>query len=358
MSKVLVLDCEDYESVGDNISKIFDTFPIQWKGKSVLLKPNMLNGRSPEQGVTTHPAVVKAVTKWLLDAGADITVGDNPGAIGSGANERCAKGTGIADASLGHYRNISQEPLNVDIKSRFFKQVVVSKSVVNADILISLPKFKTHSLTQITGAIKNSFGFLIGGDKGRIHAITGSYKNFAEALVDIYQIRIPDLVIMDAVIGMEGNGPSGGGLRHVGKILASDDGVAVDAVMTHIMGKKPETIYMLEVAKQRGIGEIDLLKMDIIGEPKPIKNFKMPSTFISQIGGRIYNSDFIRSIIWLKPVIPKDKCKGCGICEDSCPVKAITMEDKYPVINRKVCIRCYCCQELCPNDVVELKRFI
>ncbi|MDQ1318309.1 MAG: hypothetical protein QG588_1969 [Candidatus Poribacteria bacterium] len=357
MSKVLILDCENYESVEDKIGKVFDTFPHQWKGKNVLVKPNMLNGRSPEQGVTTHPTVVKAVTKWLIDAGANITVGDNPGAIGSGANERCAEGTGIADASMGHYKNISQEPVNVEIKSKFVKQVVVSKPVIDSDILISLPKFKTHSLTQITGAIKNSFGFLIGGDKGRIHAISGNYKSFVEVLVDIYQIRLPDLVIMDAVIGMEGNGPSGGDLRQIGKIMASDDGVAIDAVMTHIMGKRPEKIYMLKVAKQRGIGEIDLQKMEIIGNSEPIKGFKMPATFFNQFAGRLYNNKIIQSFVWSKPFITKGKCKGCGICEDSCPVKAIKMSDKYPVINRKACIRCYCCQELCPNDAVELKRF-
>jgi uncharacterized protein (DUF362 family)/NAD-dependent dihydropyrimidine dehydrogenase PreA subunit len=357
MSKVLILDCEDYEAVEDKIGMVFDTFPRQWKGKSVLLKPNMLNDRNPERGITTHPNVIKAVTKWLVDAGADVTVGDNPGAIGSGANERCAERTGIAGASLGHYRNISQEPLNIDIKSKFVKQVVVSKSVLDVDILVSLPKFKTHSMTQITGAIKNSFGFLIGGDKGRIHAVAGSYENFVETLVDIYQIRLPDLVIMDAVIGMEGNGPSGGDLRHVGKIMASDDGIAIDAVMTHIMGKKPEKIYMLEVAKLRGIGETDLQKMEIIGKYEPIKNFKMPSTFLCQIANRIANNKMIRSIIWNKPVIMEDKCKGCGICAESCPVKAIIMEGKRPVINRKICIRCYCCQELCPNNCVELKRF-
>ena len=251
----------------------------------------------------------------------------------------------------------TQHGRTIDIKSKFVKQVVVSKSVLDVDILVSLPKFKTHSMTQITGAIKNSFGFLIGGDKGRIHAVAGSYENFVETLVDIYQIRLPDLVIMDAVIGMEGNGPSGGDLRHVGKIMASDDGIAIDAVMTHIMGKKPEKIYMLEVAKLRGIGETDLQKMEIIGKYEPIKNFKMPSTFLCQIANRIANNKMIRSIIWNKPVIMEDKCKGCGICAESCPVKAITMEGKLPVINRKICIRCYCCQELCPNDCVELKRF-
>jgi uncharacterized protein (DUF362 family)/NAD-dependent dihydropyrimidine dehydrogenase PreA subunit len=358
MSKVLILDCEDYDSVDNRISEVFNTFPREWKEKSVLVKPNMLNSRRPEQGNTTHPSFVKAITQWLLNANAKVIVGDNPGTIGAGVNEKCAQGTGIAEASLGCYKNIAQEPLSISINSRFAEKVVISKPVIDADILISIPKFKTHSLTQITGAIKNSFGFLIGGDKGRIHAVTGSYENFSEAILDIYMIRPPELVIMDAVVGMEGNGPSGGPLRNIGKIIASDDGIAIDAVMTFMMGKSPEKIHMLKLAKQRGIGEIDMSKIEIIGELKPIKGFKMPSTFFSQFAGKVYNNSLVRSLIWSKPVIQKDKCKNCGICSENCPVEAISASGKIPLINRKLCIRCYCCQELCPNDAVELRRFV
>lgn len=357
MSKVLILDCNDYNSVEKSIDDVFSAFPKEWKHKSVLVKPNILNGRAPELGNTTHPNIVKAVTKWLLNAGANVIVGDNPGTSGANINERCAKSSGIAEASLGCYRNLSQEPLAIEIKSRWTKKVVISKSILDVDFLISLPKFKTHSLTQITGAIKNSFGFLIGGDKGRIHAVTGSYKNFVEAMVDIYQIRIPDLVIMDAIVGMEGNGPSNGNLRHIGKIIASDDGVAVDSVMTYMMGKNPSKTYMTKVAHQRGLGENDISKMQIIGKLEVIDNFKMPSTFLSQFAGRAFNNKLIRSLVWLKPYILKDKCKGCKICVDSCPTNAMSMEGNCPSINRKICIRCYCCQELCPNDAVELKRF-
>ncbi len=357
MSKVLILDCADYDSVEEKIGEVFDAFPRDWKNKNVLLKPNMLNSRKPEQGNTTHPSFVKAPTQWLLDAGAKVIVGDNPGTNGTGVNEKCAQGSGIAEASLGCYRNISQEPLAINLNSKYAEKVVISKPIIDADILVSIPKFKTHSLTQITGAIKNSFGFLIGGDKGRIHAVTGNYVNFLEAILDIYLIRPPDLIIMDAVIGMEGNGPSGGYLKHIGKIIASDDSVAIDSVMAFMMGKSPDKIQMLKMAKERGIGEIDISKMEIIGDLKPIKGFKMPSTFLSQFAGRIYNNRFARSLVWSKPIILKGKCKNCGICVKNCPAEAMSKSDKVPLINRKVCIRCYCCQELCPNDAIELRRF-
>jgi uncharacterized protein (DUF362 family)/NAD-dependent dihydropyrimidine dehydrogenase PreA subunit len=356
MSKVLILDCDDYELMEDKIDQVFREFPQKWSGKSVLVKPNMLNSRSPERGNTTHPNIVKSVTKWLLDAGSEVKVGDNPGATGRGENERCAKGTGIADAALGCYENISQDGVAVDVKSRFTEQLVVSKAVMEADILISLPKFKTHSLTQITGAIKNMFGILVGGEKGRMHAVSGNYKNFSELLVDIYQIRPPDLIIMDSIVGMEGNGPSSGELRNIGKIIASDDGVAMDSVMATMMGKRPEKIHMLKVAKERGIGETDISKMEIMGEVVELEKFQMPSTSICHIASWIGNNSFLRLFFDRKPVVLKDKCKGCGVCAEVCPVAGISLLNKLPVINRDKCIRCYCCQELCPNDAVELRR--
>jgi uncharacterized protein (DUF362 family)/Pyruvate/2-oxoacid:ferredoxin oxidoreductase delta subunit len=358
MSRILLLDCTDYEAVEGKIVRVFEEFSQQWSGKKVLVKPNILGSHSPERGVTTHPSIVRAVTKWLLDAGAQVAVGDNPGATGRGENERCARDSGIADAALGCYVNISQDGVATEVKSRFAQQLVVSRAVLDADILVSLPKFKTHALTQITGAIKNMFGVLVGGEKGRMHAVTGGYRNFAEVLVDIYQIRPPDLVIMDAVIGMEGNGPSAGDLRQIGKIIASDDGVALDAVMATMMGKRPERIHMLKVAGQRGVGEIDLSKMDLIGELEVLKDFRMPSTFFCQIAGWVANNRLLRPLIEYKPVILEDRCKGCRVCAESCPVGAISVSvaDKVPVIDRRICIHCYCCQELCPNDAVELRR--
>ena len=356
MSKVLILDCDNYGSVEDKIGRIFEEFPRQWSGKSVLVKPNMLSGRPPESCITTHPSVIRAVTKWLLDAGAQVTVGDNPGASGRGANERCAQDSGISEAALGCYKNISQDGVATEIKSRFTQQVVVSREILDADILVSLPKFKTHALTQITGAIKNMFGILVGGEKGRMHAAAGSFKNFAELLVDIYQLRPPDLVIMDAVMGMEGNGPSGGDPIHVGKLMASDNGVDLDAVMVTMMGKRPEKIHMLKVAGERGLGELDVSKLDVIGDLKTLKKFRMPSTFICQLAGLAANSRVTRVLIEYKPLILKDLCKNCGVCAEACPVNAISTASDYPVINRKACIRCYCCQELCPNNAIELRR--
>jgi uncharacterized protein (DUF362 family)/NAD-dependent dihydropyrimidine dehydrogenase PreA subunit len=358
MSKVLILDCVDYEAAEDKISSVFEAFPREWIRKKVLVKPNMLSAHSPDRGITTHPSIVRAATKWLLDAGAEVTVGDNPGAFGRGENEKCARGSGIADAALGCYKNISNDGVVVEIESRFTDHVLISQTVLNADIVISIPKFKTHTLTQVTGAVKNMFGIVVGGEKARIHAVAGGYRNFSEALVDIYQIRPPDLVIMDAIVGMEGNGPSGGNQRQIGKIMASDNGVAMDAVMVSMMGKRPEKICLLKIAEERGLGEIDVSKLEIVGELDVLKKFRMPATFLCHVAGGIAGSALYRLWANPKPVILADKCESCRVCVESCPVKAMSMLGKIPAINRKACIRCYCCQELCPNDAIELRRWV
>lgn len=355
-NKVLILDCADYDSVEDRINKVFEEFPLEWAGKNVLMKPNMLSARPPEQAVTTHPTIIKATTKWLLDAGAEVIVGDNSAATGRGENERCAQNSGIADAALGCYRNISNSGVAIDVKSRFTDKLVVSKEILDAEVLVSLPKFKTHALTQITGAIKNMFGILVGGEKPRMHAAAWGYKNFIEALVDIYQIRPPDLSIMDAVVGMEGNGPSAGYVRPIGKILASDNAVALDAVMVTMMGKRPEKIHLLKYAHERGLGEIDVSKLDIMGELKPLKHFRMPSTFLCHLAGGLANNKLARYIMDRKPAIISGECKSCGVCVESCPVKAMSMGKNIPEISYKDCIRCYCCQELCPSNAIELRR--
>ena len=356
MSKVLILDCADYGAVEDKVGSVFEEFPREWDGKKVLVKPNMLSGRSPAQAVTTHPSIVRAATKWLLDAGAEVVVGDNSSMFGRRENERCARDSGIADAALGCYKNISNDGVAVEVNSRFTRQLVVSRDVLEADILVSLPKFKTHSLTQVTGAIKNMFGIVVGGEKSRMHAVASSYKNFSEALVDIYQIRPPDLMIMDAVVGMEGNGPSSGDPRQVGKIIASDNGVALDAVMVTMMGKRPTKIHLLKLAAERGLGEIDVSKLDVIGELDTLEKFRMPSTFICHVSGGIASTPFFRFWAIRRPVILADKCKRCKVCVERCPVGAMSIADTIPVIDRKACILCYCCQELCPNDAIDLRR--
>jgi uncharacterized protein (DUF362 family)/Pyruvate/2-oxoacid:ferredoxin oxidoreductase delta subunit len=350
---VLVLEAE-YERMEEVIEKILQAFPLPWKGKRVVIKPNILGPAPPAKGVTTHPSLIRALVQSLKKRDALCLVGDNPGLNGYAANERCAKISGILDAADGTFVNFARETVQVGVKSRFIERLVVSRAILDADLVINVPKFKTHIQTRVTGAVKNMFGILVGAEKARVHLLAARPENFSEALVDIYQIRIPDLTIMDAVVGMEGNGPSSSELRFVGKILAADNGVSVDGLMAAMMGVNPEKIDTLRIAFQRGLGEVDPAKMEMQGTWSRLKKYKMPLTFVSEGWfGTAVNKLIYRPLVKPRLRVRPERCTQCGVCIQQCPARALTME-KLPRLDAKKCISCYCCYELCSNQAVEL----
>ncbi|MFC1820727.1 DUF362 domain-containing protein, partial [Thermodesulfobacteriota bacterium] len=192
-----------YDNCREAIDKAFDLFSLDIEGKKVMVNPNVLNDALPEEAVTTHPSVLLAVVERLEESGAaEITVGDNPGARCYGANEETFRRCGLLEASKGYYKNIGSEVEVLDLESQFFSQLSVSKAIVEADIFISLPKFKTHGLTTLSGAIKNSYGILPGAQKANGHRLAGNPMRFNELIVDVFGLRIPDFFILDAVLGM------------------------------------------------------------------------------------------------------------------------------------------------------------
>jgi len=352
-SSVLVLDA-DYARMEEVIEKILQTYPFPWRGKRVVIKPNILGPYPPEKGITTHPSLIWALVQLLKKREAICLVGDNPGMSGYAANERCARISGILDAADGCFVNFAKESVQIKVDSLFMEKLVVSKIILDADMVINVPKFKTHIQTKITGAVKNMFGILLGAEKARVHFAAAKPENFSAALVDIYQVRIPDLTIMDAVVGMEGNGPSSNDLRPIGKVIASENGVAVDGLMAAMMGLPPSTVDSLRIASQRGLGEVDPAKMKIQGAWSPLKRYKMPLTFISQGWmGAVVNKLLYRPLVKPRLRVLPDRCHQCGVCVQHCPAQALTME-KVPILDLKQCISCYCCYELCTNQAFEL----
>ena len=350
---VLVLDAE-YARMEEVVEKILQAFPLPWKGKRVVIKPNILGPAPPAKAITTHPALIRALVQSLKKRDAFCLVGDNPGLQGYAANERCAKISGIFDAADGAFVNFARETAQIGVKSRFIERLVVSRAILEADIVINVPKFKTHIQTRVTGAIKNMFGILVGAEKARVHLLAPKPENFSEALVDIYQIRLPDLTIMDAVVGMEGNGPSSSDLRSIGKIFASYNGVSVDGLMAAIMGVSPEKVDTLRVAFQRGLGEVDPAKMEVQGNWVRLKKYKMPLTFVSEGWfGAAVNKLIYRPLVKPRLHVRPERCTQCGVCIQQCPAQALTMEE-VPRLDAQKCISCYCCYELCSNQAVEL----
>ena len=233
--------------------------------------------------------------------------------------------------------------------------VSVSRAVMEADIVISLPKFKTHGLTVMTGAIKNSYGILPGAQKAALHRAAGNPYRFHEVVTQVFRLRPPDLFIVDGVVGMEGNGPAGTDLRNIGLVLASDNAVALDAIIATMMGCDPAKLRFLQKAQELGLGSYDLENIQVIGKLKRIDDFKLPP-----LGGEaLFNNENIQNIMrsrtMLRPQADPDRCTGCGTCVEQCPVSALSIRDQIPEVDPEKCVTCFCCQEICPEQAISLK---
>jgi uncharacterized protein (DUF362 family)/Pyruvate/2-oxoacid:ferredoxin oxidoreductase delta subunit len=356
MSKVMIHPAT-YETAPQAVDRAFEVFPLDLRGKRVLIKPNVLRASEAKEGIVTHPAVLRAVVEKVETMGpASILVGDNPGIYSYGANEGTFRKTGLMEAAKGYYRNIGNESVQVDFNPDFMDTVSVSRSILETDILISLPKFKTHGLTVMTGAIKNSYGFLPGAQKARLHKAAGSPERFHEMVVDVFRLRVPDLFIVDAVVGMEGNGPASPDLREISLVLASDNGVALDGVVATMMGCEPGRLRFLQKAKKMGLGDYDLNSIEVIGELKRLKDFRLPP-----LGGEAaFENEAIRKMMQertlLRPKADPELCTACGTCIDQCPVSALSMGDNdVPQVDGDTCITCFCCQEICPEKAIALR---
>lgn len=346
----------DYANCREAVNRAFDLFSIDVKNRNVLVKPNVLRGSRAEEGVVTNPAVLSAVVECLEEMGPnEIIVGDNPGLFGYGANESSFGQTGLAEASRGRYRNIGDDVVEVDFNPAYMNRVGVSRAVMDADIVISLPKFKTHGLTVVTGAIKNSYGILPGAQKALLHRLSGEPRRFHEIIVDVFKLRIPDLFIVDAVVGMEGNGPASPDLREIGRILASDNAVALDATIARMMGLAPEKLRFLEKAREEGLGDFDESAIEIFGDFFVIPDFKIPPLGGEAIAGSKEIQDFMHARTEVRPKADPDLCTGCESCVDQCPVSALSMIEDLPVVDPEACITCFCCQEICPEKAITLQ---
>ncbi len=355
MSKVMIHPAS-YDNVREAVKSAFELFSVRVTGKKVLIKPNVLRSSQAKEGIVTHPAVLEAVVEKVAEMKpASLKVGDNPGLFNYGANEESFEKTGLMSATKGYYENIGNDSVKVDFNPDFIPRVSLSRAVLEADIIISLPKFKTHGLTVMTGAIKNSYGFIPGAQKSRLHRAAGSPERFHDVVVDVFRLRVPDFFIVDAVIGMEGNGPASPDLRDIGLILASNDAVALDSVIARMMGLDPGRLRFLKKAREIGLGDYDLDKIEIIGELKTLPDFKLPPLGGEAIMENAAIQELMHDRSILTPKADPDLCTACGTCVDQCPVSALSMNEEIPEVEDETCIRCFCCQEICPEKAITLR---
>lgn len=344
-----------YENCREAVDRAFELFPQNLTGKKVVIKPNVLRTSKAEEHIVTNPALLRAVIEKVEEfAPLEIVVGDNPGLFNYGDNENSFKQTGLMEAAKGYYKNLGDSTQHLAFNPDFMPEIGVSKEIMEADILISLPKFKTHGLTVLTGAIKNSYGLLPGAQKARLHQLAGTPERFHEVIVEVFRLRIPDLFIMDAVVGMEGNGPASPELREIGLVLAADNAVALDAVVARMMGVDPARLRFLQKAKAFGLGEFDAGLIGIEGEMRILSNFKLPPLGGEASAGNPTIQQLMNSKASVTPKADPELCTACGACIEHCPVSALSMQESIPVVDTDTCIACFCCQEICPEKAMSL----
>lgn len=415
-SKVIVLPCEAYDEeriytlMKEGLVQLGGLDNLIDKGEKILLKPNLLKKAEVEKAVITHPVVVGAFARILREEGyKNIVLADS---CGHGTTKQVIQGTGM-DTYLEKYQIPAidytkgvrvENPDGVQAK-----EFILPKELLEAECVISLSKMKTHALERITGAVKNSYGFVYGKNKAIGHTKYPSADSFARMLIDLNQYVKPRLYIMDGITAMEGNGPGSGDPVAMNMILMSTDPVALDSVFARLVYLKTEMVPTNYHGEKMGLGNcreenIEVVVVEenpsasavrdegseITGREKQRQNAKVSvdkkqigidvvcnvismEALIEKYGNPNFNVDRtkVRNNVWTKlakalnifqkkPYIEPDKCIRCGICVNSCPVpgKAVDFrngKNNPPVYDYKKCIRCFCCQEMCPKKAIKVK---
>jgi uncharacterized protein (DUF362 family)/Pyruvate/2-oxoacid:ferredoxin oxidoreductase delta subunit len=367
---VAIARCEDYDqsrvdaALAEALAHLGGMQAFVSPGDRVFLKPNLLMKAAPERAVSTHPAVVRAVIRAVKAAGAsEVMVGDSPGGRNTSSSIRAVfkvSGLGqVCEEEGARQVFLDDAVVRVPVEgSTHYHYFNLGKEAVDADVLIDLPKLKTHGFQQFTGAVKNLFGCIPGLEKAQFHVKVPDREDFAEMLVDLMVACKPRLAIMDAIVGMEGEGPGGGTPKQVGAVLASADLVAMDVVASQIAGFVPMEVYTNRVANKRGMGPKEADEVVVAGVPwrdVAPATFDKPERDLSS-SMPPWLGRWARRTLTSKPYLARPaECTSCQTCKNNCPVEAITMAEGRPSFDYDTCIRCYCCQELCPPQCLGLK---
>ncbi len=355
---VFFVHCADY---GHELAKALDRLsgmaglfrPEEVCGRNVLVKPNLLTDRLPEQAVTTHPELVRQVVRRLKAAGAEVSVGDSPA---STANlKQVWQKTGMADVCAAEgvplisLEQSGATPFEVNGFS-----FTIANPVLRADLVVNLPKVKSHSLTILTAGVKNMYGAIPGYSKTALHRTYPKPRVFGQLVRALWQVLPPTVTVTDGVVGMEGQGPANGRPVRLGFLAAATDPFALDRALCDILHIDSVRVPYLCGAK----GDAGYAKPRVLGDEVDVPAFEIPAgahllnllpDWLVRGGGRL---------VWVRPSFSEQACTACGKCRQACPVDAIFMhpETGRPVVRRDRCISCSCCHEICPSNAIRMTQ--
>ena len=374
-SPVVMTPCESYDDATVKAALETVLAPIgglDWvtPGMTVGIKANLVSAMKPEECATTHPSLLCALTEMLRSRGARVIIGDSPGGVYTAAfvnHVYSASGMAACEAvgaELNHDLGVVD---TVFPEARVLKSFTYTAWLDACDAIIDFCKLKSHGMMGMSAAAKNLFGVIPGTMKPEYHYRFPNMSDFAHMLVDIndYFADKVKLCLVDAVEGMEGNGPTKGTPRHIGLLLASPSPHTVDAVCCRLIGLTEDAVPTLLSARERGLLP-DGVSLQTVGcangqsgvDAYAIKDFEHVAVrhghlFASR--GKLI-SNLLGTLLTSRPKLKSSECVGCAKCANICPAKAITMENKKAVIDRDQCIRCFCCQEFCPTGAMKVHR--
>ena len=320
------------------------------KGDRVLLKVNLLSATTPDKAVVTDPLLVRKTAEAVLRAGGTPVIGDSPsGQFTKRRLQKAYEKTGLRALSrdLGVELNYDTRTTTVPVPhGTRLTNTPLCNFILDVDTIIALPKIKTHSFMIMTLATKIMFGAVPGLTKAKYHAMHLKKSSFADMLLDVLSVATPDLIIMDGIIGMQGEGPGAGDPVKLGVLLASTDPVAMDLAVCRMLRLEPIGIPTLKQAKLRHLWPKEIVYPLLSPDDVAYSGFVLPNTAGYLLTGKNTPSR--------RPVVTT-RCTACGQCHEICPKGAITNTGHKATIDYDKCIRCYACHEVCPEKAIVLE---
>lgn len=363
--RLAITSCENYEpdSVRKAILQIVENsdFP-DVKGRTVLLKPNILSDAEPSSNITTNPEVVRNIIRIVKERGAEkVLVGDSPGLHTSSFH---AQKCGIYNVCIqegAQWCNFAEKTHTVSIPNLNYK-LNITDTVLEADVIIGISKMKNHQLMYLTGCVKNFFGTVPNLHKSACHLAFPDADDFASLIVNLHEIIKPAYSFMDAVLAMEGPGPANGNPKPVNLILGSDNDYATDTAQAFICGYDPKSVPILKYAGKSGLIP-DTIVCTLLDYRKLLVTdfIRIPQRKKTKILSSLVLPFFLRKHIMKKqqkrpaPTFNREKCILCQKCVKICPAKALSADDNKINIDTEKCIRCYCCDEMCSEKAISIK---